>query len=200
VVDDAESGVAIALGIADDAHGKQVVNLIEAAFLANQFAMERVKSLDARFEFGGNAVLDEAGANGVLDVFEKALVDGLFFGDFFLQGEVSVRLEEAESEIFEFALDDGHAEAMGDGGVDVHGLARDALLLDGRKEFQGAHVVEAVCELDQDDANVVDHGEKHFADVFGLARFRSHHVQAADLGDTFNEVSNFRAETFFQAG
>jgi len=32
-------------------------------------------------------------------------------------------------------------------------------------------LVQPVCQLDEDDANVVHHGEQHVANVFGLARF-----------------------------
>ena len=35
--------------------------------------------------------------------------------------------------------------------------------------LQRAHVVQAVGELDQDDADVVDHGQEHLAEVLGLA-------------------------------
>ena len=68
---------------------------------------------------------------------------------------------------------DGHAEAVGDRGVNIHGFAGDAQLLGRIEEFEGAHIVDAVGKLDEDDADVVDHGEKHFADVFRLARFRA---------------------------
>ena len=59
--------------------------------------------------------------------------------------------------------------------------------------------MQAVGQLDQHDANVVDHRQKHFADVFGLARFRGGHVQAADFGDAFDQAGDIRAEAFFNA-
>ncbi len=60
--------------------------------------------------------------------------------------------------------------------------------------FERAHVVQAVGKLDHHDANVVDHGQEHFADVFGLARFRREQVEAADLGDAFDEERDIGAE------
>ena len=36
------------------------------------------------------------------------------------------------------------------------------------EELEGAHVVEAVGELHQDDADVVHHGQEHLAVVLGL--------------------------------
>jgi len=70
----------------------------------------------------------------------------------------------------------------------------------GFEKFEGAHVVQAVGEFDQDDADVVDHGEKHLADVLGLAGFGGSHVQASDLGDAFDEMRDFRAEALFDPG
>jgi len=43
------------------------------------------------------------------------------------------------------------------------------------------------------------HGEQHLANVFGLARFGSKHVEAADFGDTFDEAGGFLTETFLYA-
>jgi len=43
------------------------------------------------------------------------------------------------------------------------------------------------------------HREQHLANVFGLARFGSEHIEAADFGDTFDETSSFFAETFLYA-
>ena len=65
--------------------------------------------------------------------------------------------------------------------------------------FERAHVVQPVSQLHQHDAHVVHHGQQHFADVFNLASFRRHHVQAADLGHAFHQARDFRAEAFFDA-
>jgi hypothetical protein len=200
MVDNAESGVATALRIGDDANGEEVVDLVEAALLANDFAVQGMQSLDAGFEFRRNAIFDELGANGVLYIFEEFFVNGSFVCDFFLQGEVRIGLEVAEREILKFAFDDGHAEAVGDRGVNVHGFARDAQLLGGLEKLEGAHIVDAVSKLDEDHADVVDHGEKHLADVLCLARLGSHDIETADLGDALDEAGDFVAKAFLETG
>jgi hypothetical protein len=199
MVDNAESGVATALRIGDDANGEEVVDLVEAALLANDFAVQGVQSLDAGFEFRRNAIFDELGANGVLHIFEEFLVNGSFVCDFLLQGEVRVGLEIAEGEILKFSLDDGHAETVSDGGVNVHGFAGDAQLLGGLEKLESAHIVDAIGKLDEDHADVVDHGEKHLADVFRLASLRSHDVETTDLGDALDEAGDFVAEALLEA-
>jgi len=51
------------------------------------------------------------------------------------------------------------------------GFAGDGALALGREVLEGAHVVQAVGELDEDDADIADHSEEHLADVLGLASF-----------------------------
>ena len=200
MVDDAQSRVAIPLRIADDPNGEQVVDLIEAALLTDDLAVQRIKALDARLELGRNAVFDQSRANRVLDFFEELQVHGSLCSHFLLQGKIGVGLEVTERQVFELTLDQRHAETVSDGTVDVHGLARDALLLFWLEEFEGPHVVKAIRQLHHDDANVVDHGEEHLADVFGLALFRRHHVEAANFRHAFDQARDFRTEAFLDAG
>src|SRR5262249_17786356 len=82
--------------------------------------------------------------------------------------------------------------------VNVHGFARDALLLGGFQKFQGAHIVQSVGELNQDHADVLHHGQQHFSDVFRLPRLWRHHIQATDLGYAFDQLGNFRPEALLK--
>src|SRR6202044_1337412 len=100
VMHHAEHSVTVALVVRNDAHGEQVVDLIEAALLANDFAMKRVRTLDARRYVGGDAGLDEFGADHSLHVFEKCQMSRRFVADFFLQREERLGLEIAERKIF----------------------------------------------------------------------------------------------------
>ncbi len=60
--------------------------------------------------------------------------------------------------------------------------------------LERAHVVQAVGQLDEDDADVVDHGQHHLAKVFGLLLFAGGEVDLADLGDAFDDVRDLLAE------
>src|SRR5579884_128760 len=200
VMDDAKRSVTIALRIGDDADRQKIVNLFKSALLPNKLSMERIKAFDAGFELGGNSAFHEFGANRGLNLLEESLMNGGFRGDFLLQSEKTFRLEDAEGQIFQLIADQAHSQAMGDGRVDIQGFTGDALLLFRLEEFDGAHVVEPVGQFDDHDADVVHHGKKHLADVFGLARFGSDHVEAADLGDALDQARGFRAEAGFDAG
>ena len=99
-----------------------------------------------------------------------------------------------EGQVFEFAANFAHAQAMRDRRVDVQRLARNLLLPLGREKLQRAHVVQTVGQLDQDDTDVVHHGQHHLAHVFGLRFFRRGEIDFADLGDAFDDVSDLLAE------
>ena len=83
---------------------------------------------------------------------------------------------------------------MGERGVDLEGFAGDALALFGLQVLERAHVVQAVGELDDDDADVGDHGEKHLADVLGLMVFAVGELDLVELGDAFDDVGDLLAE------
>ena len=104
------------------------------------------------------------------------------------------RVEVAEGQVFELAAHLAHAQAVGDGGVDIHGLARHAQPLFGRESFQRAHVVEPVGKLHQHHADVLDHGEEHLAEIFGLLLFARGELDAADFRHSLDDARDFRPE------
>ena len=72
--------------------------------------------------------------------------------------------------------------------------SRDFLLPLGLEMLQRAHVVQAVGQLDEDDADVVHHGQHHLAQVFGLLLFARGEIDLADFGDAFDDVRDLLAE------
>ena len=107
---------------------------------------------------------------------------------------VAGRLEILEGELFELVLDLRHAEPVGDRRVDVERLLRraDAPLL--RHVLQRPHVVQAVGELDEDDADVVHHRQQHLAEVLDLALLAGRERDGADLGHALDDVRDVVAE------
>ena len=104
------------------------------------------------------------------------------------------RLEVAERQLLELVLDAAHAEAVGDRRVDVERLLRDAHALVVGHVLQRAHVVEAIGELDEDDADVVDHREQHLAEVLRLPLLGRRERDRADLGHALDDVRDVLAE------
>ena len=56
--------------------------------------------------------------------------------------------------------------------------------------------MKTVGELHQDDANVIDHGEEHLANVFGLTSLGGHQIDAADFRGALDDASHIWAEHF----
>ncbi len=52
----------------------------------------------------------------------------------------------------------------------------------------------AVSQLDEHDANIVDHGQHHFAEVFRLLFFACNEINGADLGNAFDDMGNLLAK------
>ncbi len=154
----------------------------------------------ACFQFRGDAVLDELGANCGLHIFEEFLVDRGFFRDFLLQRKIGFGLEEAEREILEFSLDDGHAEPVGNRERKCPWFREQMrTCLAGSRNSSVRILWTRSASLIEDDADVMHHGQKHLADVFRLARFRRHDVETADFCNAFDQSRDFFTKSFFKA-
>ena len=75
-----------------------------------------------------------------------------------------------ERKLFKLAAQALHAHAPGQRAVDFEGLLRDARPLVCRHEAERAHVVQAIGQLDQQDAHVVGDRQQQFAEILGLLR------------------------------
>ena len=62
--------------------------------------------------------------------------------------------------------------------------------------FERAHVVQSVGEFDEYDADVIDHGEHHLAQVFSLRFLARGEIDLADLGDAFDDVRDLLTKFF----
>lgn len=63
-----------------------------------------------------------------------------------------------------------------------------------RLETHGAHVVQSVGELDDDDADILRHGDEHLAIAFKLSLFFGMALDLVELGDAFNKKGDFLVE------
>ena len=81
---------------------------------------------------------------------------------------IGIGFQVAEAEILQLPFDLPDAEPVSERRKNVQCLAGDALLFVLLLAAERTHVVQAVSQLDDYDAHVVDHGEKHLAQGFGL--------------------------------
>ena len=103
-------------------------------------------------------------------------------------------VEVAQAAVLKFFLDVGDAEAVRDGGVDLHRLEGFVAPFLFRPGVAGAHVVQPVAQLDDHDAHVLAHGQQHLAQVFGLAVLDVGEGDLGQLGDAVHKQRDLRAE------
>ena len=83
---------------------------------------------------------------------------------------------------------------MREGRVYFTGLQRDPLLLALREVLQGAHVVEPVRQLDQDDPGVICHRQQQLAVVLHLVLGTGPELHLPDFGHPVYQVGDLVAE------
>ena len=90
------------------------------------------------------------------------------------------------------------AQAVGQGRVHVHGLARLERPSVGREGRQRSHVVQAVGELDDHHADVLAHGQEHLTQVEGLLLVHRGNLDGGELGHAVNELRDDVAKALAQ--
>ncbi len=110
------------------------------------------------------------------------------------QHAVTQGMQVAERQLLQLAIERIEPEAVGDRRVDLQRLAGDAAALVEAHGIQRAHVVQAVGQLDEDDAHVVRHRQQHLAKILGLRFFVGLVFQPVQLGNAVDQFGGNLAE------
>jgi hypothetical protein len=193
IVHDAECAVAVVARVRDDAEPEQIVDRLEVA-TALHLREDRVEVLGPAADLR----LDPRRLEALFQLHAHLRQERLALLVLRLHalGEIGVHvgLEHLEAQVLELALDRRHAEPVRERRVDVARLERDAVHLLGRQVLDRAHVVQAVGELDEDDAQIARHRQQHLAEVLGLRRFLAIEVEAGQLRHALDEGRDLAAE------
>ena len=122
------------------------------------------------------------------------LAVGALVGDHRLDLGVLARMQRLEGEILELPLERVDTEPVRERRVDLERLARLLRLLLLRLVLDRPHVVQAVGELDEDDAHVLRHRDDHLPVVLGLGLLAALEADPRQLRDAFDELGDVRAE------
>ena len=194
IVNDAQHRITVLHRPGDDAHGIKVINLVDVNTLAHQLFVDAVIALGTTFHFCGDAGFLKLVADHAFYARQERFAHFAVRFHRFLYLLVSDGIEVAESEVFEFAADFAHAQAVRNGTVNLEGFLGDLLLAFGFEMLQGAHVVQAVGQFDEHHADIVHHGEHHLAQVLGLLLFLGGEINFADLGNAFDDMGDLLAK------
>ena len=92
------------------------------------------------------------------------------------------------------------AQPVRDRRVDVERFAGDAGALGQRHGGHGAHVVQPVRQLDENDAHVTRHRQQHLAERLGLRFLAGRELQPVEFGQAIHQIGGRRTEAFDQLG
>jgi hypothetical protein len=204
-VDDAQRRVAVRDGLDQDADGQLIVDLVDVDAAAQHLAIDAVDVLRPPGQVGVDAVLLQLAAQDLDHALDVLLARDAAAGDLVGDLVVLLGLEVAEGQVLELPLQLPDAQAVGQRRVDLHGLLRDAAALGRRTELERAHVVQAVGQLDQHDADVLGHGQEHLAHVLGpqvlavqlgpgLVTLDVQELHLVELGDAVDQSRDLAAE------
>ena len=182
------------VAVEDDAHGQNVVYLFEGDVLVLHLAPDAVGRLDACLYLVVEASFVEALADGCSELAEDLVQVGVHVCQLLSDGAVFVGVFVTETEVLKFFLHLVQAEAMCQWCIDVERLAGNLVLLAGQLAAKGAHVMEAVGNLDEDDADVVAHGKEELLEGLGLCGRLVSEDSARDFGQPVHDFGNLGAE------
>jgi len=193
-VQGAEREVAVARAFNHDAKAVNVEDFGKCQVLFLHLAVDAVQVLFAAAYLRRNLAFEQLGFDRGLDLVDDFLAVAAGGFHRFLDHFVTVWVQMHEGDVFELLVDLVEPETVGDGGVDVQrflGDAADFLRLHG---IQRAHVMEAIGQLDQDDADIARHRQQHLAEVFGLGLRLVFELNLVQLGDAIDQLRDGLAE------
>ncbi|MNY02377.1 hypothetical protein D3C86_1349490 [compost metagenome] len=202
-VHDAQRPVAGGNIVNQNAETVNIRKLLEGKRLRLHLAENRMRLFLPPFYVGPDqTVRHEKLTQLVLDLLDQAFIARFQFLQAVRHRLIGFRVEITEGQVLQLVAHVLHAHAAGERRIDFHGLFGNAAALVGRHVFHGAHIVQAVGELDQENAHVVGNGEQQLAKVFGLFRLAGNEVELLELGEAFHQPADIFAEQLvdFRAG
>ena len=152
----------------DDPHCEQVINLINRLILVDHLPVNAEEMLDSSIHLCLYSRVLHVMLHLVDNRVHVFLPLTLLQIDLLHQIVIDLRLEIFQRQIIQLYLDLGDTKSLGDGSIDIHRLLRFLFLLLRLHVLQSTHIVEPVRKLDQNNPNILCHGQKHFSQILRL--------------------------------
>ena len=193
-MDHAQRPIAVLDLVHDNAKAEDVGQLLEGDGFVLHLAEHGIGRLlpalhlrdDAAFgQLLGQLAFDVADELAIvrLEIVEPRLDHGVGFGH---QG--------LESQILQLVAHMLHAHAPGERGIDVQRFLRHPGPLLRGHEMQGAHVVQAIRELDEQHPHILGDGQQQLAKIFRLFGALGDEIQLLELGQAIDQARDLGAE------
>ena len=196
-MDNAKHGITLQLGIYDDTHGVKVIDLVKALSLRKHLFIDAVNRLDSTLQRVRDMILLQLSTNRLAYAFDKIQALPILLLNAVSYFLITNGIEVTNAKIFQLLLDLLHTKTVCQGCIHLHGLQCGNTTLVVRLDLQGAHIMQSIAQLNENDANVLVHGKQHFAQVFDMRLFLVLDLERHDLGKTVNELCYILAEQLF---
>mmetsp|Transcript_28501 Transcript_28501/g.53455 ORF Transcript_28501/g.53455 Transcript_28501/m.53455 type:complete len:394 (+) Transcript_28501:2917-4098(+) len=168
LVDRAQRAVNVTFGVGDDPKTINVTEPGEGLLLFLHLAPDRIGLLGPAKDLGLDPRLFQLKPHVAGDPLDHVAGFALHGDEAADDGRTAFGIDDLERQILKFLAHPLHPHAPGQRRKDVHGLARFLHLFVGPHRPNGAHIVQAVTKLDQNDPHVLGHRHKEFPEIFGL--------------------------------
>ena len=210
LVDHAQHAVAVGFPFHQHAQGEEIVyfaQLLALGLILLDFAIGAVDVLGTAGNIGIDPLVLQLIAQQLGHLGDVGLAHSAAGGEHPGNLAILIDVQIPEGQVLELPLDFPDTKAVGQGSVNVQGFLGDAALFLGWKGVQRSHVVKAICQLDQDDTDILRHGHQHLAEALGVQTVRvvgavngrpervvNTTVQLGELGDSVHQLGDFRAK------
>ena len=196
-MDHTERSVTVPYRVHDDAHGKQIVDLVDRLALVHHLLVNGKQMLRASVDLGVNPRLADMHFHIAHDLIDKGLPFSLFQGDLLHEIIIDLGLEIFQGQIIKLNLDLADSETLGDRCIDLPCLPRLLLLLLRAHILERPHIVQPVGKLDEDDTDILRHRQEHLPEVLRLrVQLVGRIIQPSKLRHAIHQKRDLRPELF----
>ena len=100
------------------------------------------------------------------------------------------RIKRGKTQFFKLDSNGIHSQPISDGGIDIKSFSGDASALVWSKHIQRAHIVKTVGDFNQDYAQILRHGHRHFLKILCLCFGATTKSYLVEFAYTVNQISN----------
>ena len=194
-MDGTKRAIAVVFAMRDDSKPINIRKPGKALVLLLHFAPDGIGLLRATDHFGIDPSLFKLVAHVASDPLDHITGFALQRNEPPHDRRSAFGVQHMEGEVFQFFPHPLHAHPPGQRCKNLHRFTRLLGLLFRLHCLDGAHVVQAVSQLDKDHSQIFRHRHKKLAEVFRLLGFMAAKLQVSQLGDTINQHRDLITES-----
>ncbi len=170
------------------------MDLFKFNLLFDDLVMNRADMLEATLDLTVYVVFFEYILKVFLDIIDIRVRFTPVLFNFFCKFFINLRIQVAERQIFQLALEPADTKPVCQRGINVSRLLGNFPAPFFILVSQSTHIVQAVSKLDQNHPDIARHSEQHLAEIFSLTFFAGFKGDFTYFGDTIHHFEDFLTE------